>query len=445
MTPNMERPTLDELTEAWPALSDEDRVQGFVMLPPEEAEEFLSHLPSKDAVELISELPRELRRKWLRLLPPDDVADMIQEAEEEEQEGILELLDEPTRQETAELLEYDEDDAGGLMTPRFARLRAEMTVAEAIQYLRDEARGNAEQVYYGYVVDQSERLVGVVSFRELVISQADRKIRDIMTTDVVTLPEEMDQEEVSRVFAHEDLFCLPVVDAEGRITGIITADDVIDVVDEEATEDMHKMGGAEALESPYLQASMLDMLKARAGWLVVLLILGFLTVEAIGQYKESLAKDLAVLTLFIPLIIACGGNTGAQASTFIVRAMALEHIRPRDWWRVMRREITTGLLLGLLLAIVGLAAALVWNGVWAAFGESRMGPIPLPPAIAVAFSILAVVVWGTIAGSMLPFLLRRVGADPASASAPLVATIVDASGLIIYFTVGAIILQSLPT
>ncbi len=441
-TPDVQNLESHDLSEAWPALSDDERVQGFVALAPEEAEEFLSHLPARDASDLISALPREQRRKWLRLLPPDDIADLIQEVSEEERRPLLELLDQNVLAETTELLTYDEDDAGGLMTPRFARLRADMTVNQAIEYLRKLKTTSAEIIYYAYVVDDEERLVGVVSFRELVISPHDRKIHEVMTTDIVSIPDEMDQEEVSRVFAREDLLCLPVVDSQGRMKGIVTADDIVDVVEEEATEDMHRIGGSEALESPYLQATFMEMMQKRGVWLVVLLVLGFLTVEVMSQFDEMIAR-YKVLAVFVPLIIACGGNTGSQASTLVVRAMALDHVRLRDWWRVMKSELLNGLGLGLLLGICGLLVALVWNGAWAFAGAPRLGEAPLPPAIAVASSILCVVLWGALAGSMLPFLLRRLGADPASSSAPLVATLVDASGLLIYFVVGVALLEAL--
>ncbi|MCK4342490.1 MAG: magnesium transporter [Phycisphaerae bacterium] len=434
-TPDVDSLSVVELTEAWPALSDEDRVQGFVMLSWEDAEEFFSHLSAHDAAELVLNIPEYDRQRWLRSLPPDDVADIVQEAPEEEHEAILGLLEPSVREETVALLAYDEDDAGGLMTPRYARLQAGMTAAEAIDYLRQQKSQNAEIIYYGYVVEAEDRLVGVVSFRELVMSPPEQKLRDLMTTEIVTIPEDMDQEEVSRIYAHEDLLCLPVVDAEGCMKGIVTADDIVDVVDEEATEDMQKIGGTEALDAPYLQVGFLEMLRKRGVWLILLLLLGFFTVEAMGRYEEELRK-LVVLSLFIPLIISCGGNTGSQASTLVVRAMALDEVRLRDWWRVVKREFVMGLGLGTLLAVAGVLAALLWN-----MFSSRMGSEPMHMATAVGGSILCVVLWGTLAGSMLPFLLRRCGADPASASAPLVATLVDASGLVIYFTVAGLILQ----
>jgi magnesium transporter len=432
----------DELHEAWPALSDDERLNGFRLLTEEEARDFLSHRTARDVLDLMLQLPRDERRAWLRELPPDDIVDVVQELPEEEQPELLALLDEKARQEAVALLEYSEDDAGGLMTPRCARLRPDMTVSQALSYLRTLARQNAELIYYGYVVDSAERLVGVVSFRELVIAPVQQKIRDLMTTDLATIPDDMDQEEVARIFAHEDLYCLPVVDADGHMKGIVTADDVVDVVEEEATEDMHKMGGSEALEAPYLQAGFLEMMHKRGIWLIILLLLGFLTVEVMSRFDEKIA-EYKVLAYFVPLIIACGGNTGSQASTLIVRAMALDQVRLRDWRRVLQREVLNGLSLGLMLALTGLVAALLWNGVWIAAGDPRLGGDPHHAAIAVASSILLVVLWGAVAGSMLPFVLRRIGADPASASAPLVATLVDASGLVIYFVIGVALLRVL--
>jgi magnesium transporter len=433
----------DELIEAWPALSDEERQQGFSMLTHEEAPDFISPLSAQDPIDLITTLPEPDQKQWLRLLPPDDITDLVQEAPEEEREDLLRLLDKKAELETRALLEYDEDDAGGLMTPRFAKLRADMTASEAIRYLRAQATQNAELIYYGFVVDREDRLVGVVSFRELVISPPDRNLRELMTTDVVKVPEDMDQEEVSRVFRNADLICLPVIDAEGRIKGIVTGDDIVDVVDEEATEDMHRMGGSEVVEGPYLHAGILELLRKRGGWLVALLLLGFFTVEAMEQFKDTLATELKVLLSFIPLIISCGGNTGSQAATLAVRAMALGEVRLRDWVRVVRREIVMGLGLGAMLAATGIVAALIWNSVLGGDADPRMGDAPLNVAFAVGVSILCIVLWGTLAGSLLPFGLRAVGLDPASASAPLVATIVDATGLVIYFVVAGEILRTL--
>ncbi len=244
----------------------------------------------------------------------------------------------------------------------------------------------------------------------------------------------MDQEAVAQKFAQSRLLALPVVDAKGRMQGIVTADDVVDVVREEATEDMQKVGGVEALEAPYLEIAMSHMLRKRVGWLCVLFLGEMLTASAMGFFEKEIARAV-VLALFIPLIISSGGNSGSQATTLVIRAMALGEVKLRDWWRVIRREFVTGLGLGLVLAVIGFIRIVLWEGLFHTYGPHYVGI-----AFTVAISLLGVVMWGTLAGSMLPFILRRLGFDPASASAPFVATLVDVSGLVIYFTAAAMIL-----
>ena len=431
----------DELYEAWPALSDEERQQGFALLTQTEAEEFLSHLGARDVVAVLDAQPKEFRKRLLNALAPDDLADVVQEWPLEQRESILDLLDEPARTELRALLVYAEDVAGGLMNPRYARLRADMTVAEAISYLRAQKSHQAETIYYGYVLDAQQRLVGVVSFRELVTSPQHQKLSELMTTDLITVPDTMDQEAVSHVFAHHDLVCIPVVDAAGRMKGIVTADDIVDVVKEEATEDMQKVGGMQALDAPYLDVSLLQMVRKRAIWLAALFLGESMTATAIAYFENELARAI-VLALFIPLIISSGGNSGSQASTLVIRAMALGEVTLRDWWRVIRREVLSGLSLGSILGSIGLARVLLWETLHRALkGTPLYGEHYVLVALTVAFSVLGCVLWGTMAGSMLPFLLRRLRLDPASASAPFVATLVDVTGVIIYFSVASVILH----
>ena len=284
------------------------------------------------------------------------------------------------------------------------------------------------------MLDAQQHLLGVVSFRELFAAPGDKKIQEVMRTDVVTVSDQMNQEAVSQLFAHHDLIALPVVDAEGRMKGIVTVDDIVDVVQEEATEDIHKIGGMEALDGPYLQIGFAHMVKKRAGWLSALFLGEMLTATAMGYYEHAIERAV-VLALFIPLIISSGGNSGSQASTLVIRAMALGEVRLRDWWRVVRREIFAGLVLGTILGVIGLTRILLWPTRVQVYGEHY-----LLVGLTVAVSLVGVVLFGTIAGSMLPFILRRLGFDPASASAPFVATLVDVSGLIIYFTVASFIL-----
>ena len=427
--------TPSELYEAWPVLSLEERVEGFEYLTRDDADDFFLQLNARDRAALLLALPLGERRLWMRLLAPDDAADLIQEVPIEERENMLSLLDEATRREVKGLLDYAEDEAGGLMNTRYSRLRTGMTVDEAISYLRRDARAREKTVYYVFVVDAEEHLLGVVSFRDLLVAPGDKLVRDIMRTEVISAPEDLDQEALSKLFMRHHLLMMPVVDAEGRIKGVVNLNDIVDVVQEEATEDIQKLGGVETLEEPYLQVPLLRMIRKRAGWLAALFLGEMLTATAMGQFEAEIARAV-VLALFVPLIISSGGNSGSQATTLVIRAMALGEVRLRDWWRVIRREVVTGLALGAILASIGLVRILLWQGLFNAYGEHYF-----LVALTVAFSLIGVVLWGAVAGSVLPFILRGLGFDPASASAPFVATLVDVTGLVIYFTVAAAVLR----
>lgn len=431
-----------DLRDAWRLLDGGERAEGFRLLDPTEGEEFFIELTSIDQLALLSTLSPAEKRFWLRTLAPDDVADLLQAADAEQREPWLALLEESSRREVRTLLAYAEDDAGGLMSTRFARVRPEMSVDEAILYLRKQADARLETIYYGYVLDQEQRLLGVVSLRQLFQAKGNALVRDVMHKDLVQVPEEMDQEAVGRLFAQHDLVALPVVDGAGRMKGIVTVDDIVDVVQEEATEDIQKIGGSEALDAPYLEVGALGMFKKRAGWLVVLFCGEMLTVSALGPFEEHMQR-VSILPLLMPLIISAGGNAGSQASTLVIRAMALGEARLADWWRVLRREVVAGSLLGIALGTMGVARILIGN--WIFPGDYEDAIRPWDVAITVGISVLSVVLWGAITGSMLPMLLRRLGFDPASASAPLVATLVDVTGLLIYFgTATALIFANLP-
>jgi magnesium transporter len=329
------------------------------------------------------------------------------------------------------LLAYAEDEAGGLMSTRYARLREQMTVGEAISYLQRQARDKVETIYNAYVLDPDHHLRGVVSFRDLFASDPKALVSDIMVTEVIRVTDEMDQETVSRVFAEHALTIVPVVDRDGRMKGIVTVDDIVEVLHEEATEDAQKFGGMEALEMPYLQSSRRDMIRKRGRWLTILLIGEMLTATALGAFEDQL---IPVLALFLPLIISSGGNSGSQASTLVIRAMALGEVRTTDWLLVFRREIMIGFALGAILGGFASIRVMIW-GAAGTYGEHFV-----MIGLTVALSVTGCVLWGTLAGAMLPFVLRKVGADPANASAPLVATLVDVSGIVIYFTIAKLVL-----
>jgi len=423
------------LRDTWQDLDAEERLIGFRSLEGEDAEDFFVNMPARDAAELLLQLPRVERKTWMRLVPPDDAADILQEVDDDERIALLGLLDEVNRKEVSVLLAYAEDNAGGLMSTRFARVRPNMRVDEALLYLRRQAREHLETIYYIYVLDQEQRLLGVASLRELFTAPPDSTVAQVMRDAVISVTENMDQEAVSRLFRHYGLLAVPVLDGERHMKGIVTMDDIVDVVDEEATEDAQKFGGMEALDEPYLEAPFWTMWRKRAGWLCVLFFGEMLTATAMGHFEDEIAKAV-VLATFVPLIISSGGNSGSQASTLVIRAMALGELKARDALRVARRELAAGLALGSFLGLFGILRVIVWQQFFGSFGDHAIGI-----AFTVGLSLLSVVLLGTVAGSMLPLALHRLGFDPASASAPFVATLVDVNGLIIYFTIASMLLS----
>ena len=428
---------IDDLRDAWPLLDLDERSDGLRVLDREDAEDFFIALSPADQAALLMHFRAGQRRQWMRLLEPDDVADVIQGTPEDQRPTLMGLLDAPTKKEVLALLAYEEDEAGGLMSTRYARLRPQMTADEAILYLRRQARDKLETIYVAYVLDPEQRLLGVVSFRDLFGADPKTVVAEIMETDVVRVSDDWDQETVARAFAEHDLNVIPVVDKDGKMKGIVTVDDIVDVVQEEATEDAQKFGGMEALDLPYLASSRREMIKKRARWLTILLIGEMLTATALGFFQHELDKAI-VLSLFLPLIISSGGNSGSQASTLVIRAMALGEVRVSDWLRVFRREIQMGVVLGAILGVVAAIRVMVWGAAGAYEGSA--GEHFVLVGITVAVSLVGCVLWGTLMGAMLPFALRKLGADPASASAPLVATLVDVSGIIIYFTIASVVL-----
>ncbi len=426
---------LNTLKEHWSELDLVSRKDKFFRLPRIDAEELFLALGPEDQIDLVGDRTIAEKRSWIRLLALDDMADFIQRIPVDGRPEILGLLDDMTRQEVMGLLAYAEDEAGGVMNPRYIRVRPDMSVEEAIRYLRAQARTPVEVIYYAYVLDYDATLVGVVSFRELLLAPPEKRVREIMVTEIVTANDEGDREALGALITNHGLMAIPVVDEGGRMKGIVTYDDVVEVVQKEATEDFQKLGGMEALGAPYFKITFLNMVKKRAGWLTILFLGEMFTATAMARYQDQIAHAV-ILALFIPLIISSGGNSGSQASTLIIRSLALREIRLKDWWRVLTRETASGLLLGTCLGLIGFARIIIWQMWQPIYGEHF-----LLLATTVAVSLIGVVVWGTLAGSMLPFILRKAGFDPASASAPLVATLVDVTGLVIYFSVANLILH----
>ncbi|MBK9127454.1 MAG: magnesium transporter [Phycisphaerales bacterium] len=438
MPPDLSDERLDAATlrDLWSVLSDDERVDAFRLLASDEAREFFSGLSSADQASLLRDLTPAEAVIWLRFLPPDDTADVLQAVRPEERERFESWLDPITLREVRALMAYAEDDAGGLMNPRFVRVRPDVTMDVAIRYLRQQTQRNLATYHYIYVLDAGQRLLGVLSFRELFQTPADALVEQVMRRDVVTVHETADQESVAAVIARHDLTAVPVVDEEGRMKGVVTVDDVVDVVQEEATEDIQKLGGTEKLGAPYLDVGYLEMTRKRGVWLSVLFLGQTLTATAMGFFEGELAKAI-VLAIFIPLIISSGGNSGSQAATLIVRSLALSELQLRDWTRVLLRELRSGLTLGGWLGLIGFLRVIIWQ----AAGFYDYGPHYVLIGLTVWASLIGVVCFGTLVGSMLPFLLRRLRLDPATSSAPFVATLVDVTGLVIYFALASAILR----
>jgi magnesium transporter len=409
--------------------------EAFLLRPVLAAGTPFEELPVREQVDLIGKLSSDAQRLAIRVLDPDDAADLLQSVDAALRDKLLALLDASARAEVTALLAYAEDVAGGLMNPRFIRVRPYMNASEAILYVRKQVAANPATSSYVYVLNNQQTLMGVISMKELLMLDGARRISDVMRGDVVTLPENCEKDEVANVFAKNKLVAIPVVDAEKRMVGVVTADDVVNVVRSDATEDMQKMGGSEALDTPYLTAKLPTMIRKRGGWLVMLFIGELLTASAMSHFEDQIAKAV-VLALFVPLIISSGGNAGSQASTLVIRAMALGEVKLRDWFKVMRRELVTGLCLGLILGALGLFRVVLWEQMFHVYGAHYM-----LIGLTVAVSLVGVVLWGTVTGSVLPFLLRRLGFDPASASTPFVATLVDVTGLVIYFSVASAVLM----
>jgi magnesium transporter len=423
----------DELLDQWPHLRKSERVAAFHSLPREQMDNFFLALDAKSQSDLVLALPEGERRMVLRLLAPDHAADLLQKSPHSQREYLLGLMDDMTRQDARALLAYREDAAGGLMNPRFARLRPEASIDEAITYLRQELQ-HVETIYYAYVLDEQQRLQGVVSLKDLILADPKKTVREVMTTKLYKVLEDTGQEPIAHLLSVHDIQAIPVVDHEGRMKGIVTADDVIDLLREEDTAKIQKIGGMEALDGPYLETSLFAMIRKRAGWLIILFLGEMLTATAMSHYERQI-EEAVVLALFIPLLVSSGGNSGSQATTLIIRAIALGQVRLKDWWRVISRELVAGLALGTTLGVIGFIRIVIWQAAAKSYGEHYT-----LVALTIALSLIGIVTFGSLTGSMLPFILRRCGLDPASASAPFVATLVDVTGLIIYFTVAKLIL-----
>jgi len=423
-----------DLAECIVELSTEQQAVVFRILPQGLAADVFEYLGVEAQVALLRSLGQDDAARILNEMAPDDRTALLEELPSAAVAKLVQQLSPAERAAAQKLLGYPEHSVGRLMTPEFLTVREDWTVARALEHIRQHGR-DSETFNIVYVVDERNRLIDDVRLREFVLQPLTAKVADFRTRRFASLKVTDSEESAIEQFRRYDRTALPVTDSQGVLVGIVTVDDVLDVAQDAATEDIQKIGGSEALDEPYLRISLDKMIRKRAGWLIILFLSEMLTATAMGFFEDEIAKAV-VLALFVPLIISSGGNSGSQAATLIIRAMALGEVTLRDWWHVMRRELMAGLTLGSVLGLIGFARISVWS-----LFSNIYGPHWLLVAITVGLSLVGVVLWGTLTGSMLPFLLRRLGFDPAASSAPFVATLVDVTGLVIYFVVAAMILS----
>ena len=415
-------------------LPEQDKVIVFRVLSVDLATDTFEHLEFDTQEELLKAMGNEETAAILNEMSPDDRTALLEELPGTSAKRLIQLLSSEERKIAQALLGYPENSVGRLMTPDYIAVKQNWTVSETLEHIR-KFGADSETLSVIYVIDEKGKLIDDIKIREIILSSLDKYISDLMDENYIALNVHDDQEEAVEVFKKYDRVVLPVIDSHGMLIGIVTVDDVLDVAEEEATEDIQKLAAVEVLDEPYPTIPLAVIIKKRAFWLTILFIAQILTAFVLGFFEDHLGKAIA-LTIFIPLIISSGGNSGSQAATLVIRAMALGEIKLSDWWLIMRREILSGLVLGLILGGIGFIEVGILSGVTASLGEYWV-----LIGLTVFISIVGIVMWGTLSGSMLPFVLKKFGADPATSSGPLVTTIVDVSGLIIYFTVALIVLR----
>lgn len=436
---------LRESLDEWPVaeiadilvdLEPSDRVIFFRILPRHSSSEVFSYLETETQNALLDEMTAEETRHLLANLRPDDRTTLLGELPGQVTQRLLNYLSAQDLKEVRYLLGYPEESIGRLMTPDYVAVRPGWTVDESLQHIRKMGK-SSETINVIYVTDTSWKLLDALDLQTFILARPEAVIEDLMDDSVISIEASEDREQAVTLMQKYDKVVLPVVDSTGVLLGIITVDDVLDVAEEEATEDFQKMGGVSALDTSYMSTSVWTMFRKRSGWLAVLFLGQLLTATAMERFETHLSAVI-VLAIFIPLIISSGGNSGSQATSLIIRAMAVGEVGLSDWWKVMKREVITGVMLGVFLAVIGLLRIIAWQHLaWYDYGADY-----LLIGLTVSIALVGVVSWGSLAGSMLPFLLRRLGLDPATSSAPFVATLVDVTGLLIYFGAATWILSN---
>ncbi len=434
---------LREIFREWPPadvaevildMPEDEQVIIFRVLPNPLAADVFEYLDVEAQQQLLRAMAHEQVVGILNEMSPDDRTALLEELPSAAARQLIKLLTPEERSIAQALLGYPEGSVGRLMTPDLIAVHADWSVSEVLDYVRENGQ-DSETLNVIYAVDERGKLLDDIRIREFLLKPLETKVSDLMDENFITLNATDSQEDALNIFRKYDRTALPVVDSGGVLVGLVTIDDMLDVAEEEATEDIQKFGGMEAVDEPYMRIPLLKMVRKRAGWLVVLFLGEMLTASAMSFYEGEIAKAV-VLALFLPLIISSGGNSGSQASMLIIRAMALGEVTLRDWFHVMRKEIVSGLMLGIILGVIGFMRVAIWSQF-----SNIYGPHWPLVAMTVGFALVGVVLWGSLSGSMLPFILKRVGADPATSSAPFVATLVDVTGLIIYFSIALLIMR----
>lgn len=423
-----------ELADLIGELPGERQAPVFRILPRKIAASAFEYLPLEKQEELLKSLAQEEVAAILNEMSPDDRTMLLEELPAAATRQLLSLLDENERAVAIRLLGYPEGSVGRLMTPHYIAVHPHWTVQEVLNYVRQHGQ-DSETLNLVYVVDERGVLIDDIRMRLFLLADPERRVSDLMDNRFTALKATDDRQTVVNVFRQADRAALPITDSDGVLIGIVTGDDILDVAEELATEEIQMIGGSEALDEPYMKIAFHRMIRKRAGWLVILFLGEMLTATAMGFFEEEIERAV-VLALFVPLIISSGGNSGSQAATLVIRALALGEVKLRDWWRIIRREVFSGLALGSILGGIGFLRITIWS----AFSDIY-GPHWFLVALTVGVALVGIVLWGTLAGSMLPLILRKFGFDPAASSAPFVATLVDVTGLVIYFSVAAVILR----
>lgn len=430
----LEKQSLQDIASLLDRLETQDQVIVFRLLPRNTSASVFEYLNKPAQEALMKAMGQADVAALLNDMAPDDRTHLLEEMPASVTNQMLALLTAEERAVAISLLGYPEDSIGRLMTPDYVKVRQDWTVERVLDHIRQHGR-DSETLSTIYVVDEHDVLMDDIRIRNILLASAETHVAELMDNKFVALKATDDQETAVSIFRREDLTALPVTDSSGTLIGIVTVDDVLDVAEAEATEDIQKIGGVEVLDEPFMQIALTRMIRKRASWLVVLFLGEMLTATAMGFFEAQIAQAV-VLALFVPLVISSGGNSGSQAATLVIRALALGELTLRDWSRVMYREILSGFALGLLLGAIGFLRIALWAAFFKAYGEHWF-----EVGLTVGLALVGVVLWGTLVGSMLPFVLQRIGLDPATSSAPFVATLVDVTGLLIYFSAAILILR----